>query len=120
MKIVRSELMFESRCQCKKAIVHYGECSVTNEYRETRREVFGSSLLVGQSNSKLEGTSARKTLSETDETKATAPATFEASSGSSFLCVVRVVSSFFMVTGRNCGVLFFRVEDATWKKTSWC
>src|SRR6218665_2882595 len=67
MKIVRSELMFESRCQCKKVIVHYGECSVTNEYRETRREVFGSSLLVGQSNSKLEGTSARKTLSETDE-----------------------------------------------------
>jgi len=22
--------MFESRCQCKKDIVHYGECSVTN------------------------------------------------------------------------------------------
>ena len=39
-----------------------------------KREIFGSSLHVGESNSNLEGTSARKTLSETDETKATAPA----------------------------------------------
>src|SRR6218665_1224180 len=39
-----------------------------------KREVFGSSLHVGESNSNLEATSARKTLSETDETKATAPA----------------------------------------------
>src|SRR6218665_2606070 len=118
--------MFESRCRCKKVIVHYGECSVTNEYRETRREVFVSSLLF---NSKLEGTSARKTLSETDETKATAPAniwslvrlplTFEASSGSSSVFVT--FGSLFGCSWFTAGTVeccFFRVEDAAWKKTS--